>query len=264
MHTHERSSHIQLKDPDTETLLSYNSDRKTLCILTAEDKAWMSGGSVRGGPAGEHTHTGGSRVLCGVGLGLQDHWDNTGARISDVLPYSPAAESGVFNKGDRLVAIDGQDVRGKKTEFIKPLILGPPGAPIDISFIPAHTRSWSASPFSSADPSKSRDVVTCTLTRQVRVEEAAARQRASEAPTASEQAPWFGPVWEDMKKATSKAGKNMENGFLAVGDKLGEAGSAIGKSAKVCVCVHARACVSLDGSYHVWEEDSAWLSGCRG
>ncbi len=57
---------------------------------------------------------GDAAIQCGVGLGLADHWDNTGARVSDILPYSPAAEAKVFTKGDRIVSIDGMDVRGKK------------------------------------------------------------------------------------------------------------------------------------------------------
>jgi C-terminal processing protease CtpA/Prc len=81
-----------------------------MCSRAADDKAWMAGGSVETSSTGGR----GEMVLCGVGLGLADHWDNTGARVSDILPYSPAAEARVFNKGDRIVSIDSVDVRGKK------------------------------------------------------------------------------------------------------------------------------------------------------
>lgn len=56
---------------------------------------------------------------CGIGLGLADHWDNTGPRVSDIVPYSPAAEAKVFNKGDKVVTVDGHDVRGKRVEAVK-------------------------------------------------------------------------------------------------------------------------------------------------
>jgi C-terminal processing protease CtpA/Prc len=63
---------------------------------------------------------------------LADHWDNTGPRVSDIVPYSPAAEAKVFSKGDKVVTVDGFDVRGKRVEAIKELILGPPGSAIEI------------------------------------------------------------------------------------------------------------------------------------
>ena len=36
-----------------------------------------------------------------------------------VLYYSPAAEAKVFNKGDKVVTVDGYDVRGKRVEAVK-------------------------------------------------------------------------------------------------------------------------------------------------
>jgi hypothetical protein len=78
---------------------------------SVEDKAWMAGVHV---PSAAYASSRGQGVQCGVGLGLADHWDNTGARISDIVPYSPAAEARVFSKGDRVISIDGVDVRGKR------------------------------------------------------------------------------------------------------------------------------------------------------
>ena len=57
--------------------------------------------------------------------------------MSDIVPYSPAAEARVFAKGDRLVSIDGVDVRGRRVEGVKEMILGKPGSTIDIGFVPA-------------------------------------------------------------------------------------------------------------------------------
>ena len=43
----------------------------------------------------------------------------------------------MFAKGDRLVSIDGVDVRGRRVEGVKEMILGKPGSTIDIGFVPA-------------------------------------------------------------------------------------------------------------------------------
>jgi hypothetical protein len=39
--------------------------------------------------------------------------------VTLVLYYSPAAEAKVFNKGDKVVTVDGYDVRGKRVEAVK-------------------------------------------------------------------------------------------------------------------------------------------------
>jgi hypothetical protein len=118
---------------------------------------------------------------------------------------------------------------------IKPMILGRPGTAIEIGFVPVNARAFSASPFGALDPSRSnKDVVTVTLTRAVRVDASVRSKDESGTGTSQEQEskPWFGTVWSDLRKATEKAGKSMETNLVAVGDKLGEAGSAIGKTAK--------------------------------
>jgi len=111
---------------------------------SAEDKAWMTGSPMPSGHLNSPMAQDGagrspSGTQCGVGLGLADHWDNTGARISDIVPYSSAAEVDVFHKGDKIVSIDGVDVRGKRVDEIKHLILGTPGTPVEIGFIPAES-----------------------------------------------------------------------------------------------------------------------------
>jgi hypothetical protein len=115
---------------------------------SAQDKAWMAGcpleeDSEVANRMRQEEAGGGPRAKCGIGLGLADHWDNTGPRVSDVIPYSPAAEAKVFQRGDKVVSVDGVDVRGKRVEMIKHLILGVPGSPIEIGFIPAQASSGS-------------------------------------------------------------------------------------------------------------------------
>ncbi len=110
-----------------------------------------------------------------------------------------------------------------------------PGTTIDIGFVPANARAFSGSPFGALDPSRNnKDVVTVTLTRAVRVDAGAhGRDEAGAgAVQGQESKPWFGTLWSDIRKASERASKSVETNLVAVGDKLGEAGTAIGKTAK--------------------------------
>jgi len=205
---------------------------------SAQDKAWMAGGVMeedeevarRDRRAGAGLG-GGSR--CGIGLGLADHWDNTGPRVSDIVPYSPAAEAKVFTKGDKVVSVDGVDVRGKRVEMIKEMILGVPGTPIEIGFIPAQAASsWSLGTWGSSGGRANKDVVRVSLRREVRVQTAAATAR-DRVPDDKPQTPaWYTTVSEDIKNGFQRLTKNIETSLVSTGDSLGEAGSAVGATAK--------------------------------
>jgi len=129
---------------------------------SAQDKSWMAGGMMEEDEEVarrmQEAEAGvGARAKCGIGLGLADHWDNTGPRVSDIVPYSPAAEAKVFGKGDKVVSVNGVDVRGRRVEMIKEMILGPPGSAIEIGFIPAKACSnWSLGTWGSNGMSRVR------------------------------------------------------------------------------------------------------------
>jgi hypothetical protein len=44
--------------------------------------------------------------------------------------------------------------------------------------------------------------------------------------------PWYNTVWEDLKAGAERMTKSMEAGLISTGDKLTEAGSAVGSTAK--------------------------------
>jgi hypothetical protein len=61
------------------------------------------------------------------------------------------------------------------------------------------------------------------------------REQQAEADAAadgSNKPPWYAVWWENVQKSSAKASKNVEEGLLAAGERIGEAGSAIGKTAK--------------------------------
>ena len=208
---------------------------------SAQDKAWMAGGAMeedeevarRNRQAGAGAGAAGAK--CGIGLGLADHWDNTGPRVSDIVPYSPAAEAKVFTKGDKVVSVDGIDVRGKRVEMIKEMILGVPGSPIEIGFIPAQAASsWSLGTWGSSGGQANKDVVRVSLRREVRVQTAAAtaRDRAPAPEEKPQSTAWYTTVSQDIKSGFQRLTKNIETSLVSAGDSLGEAGSAVGTTAK--------------------------------
>lgn len=176
---------------------------------SAEDRMWLHGG---GAPMAPRAPT----ARCGIGLGLADHWDNAGPRVADILPYSPAAECMAFTKGDKIVGIDGVNVKGLGVDAIKPMILGPPGSTIKISFVPCPTRAWSASPFSSADPFRMAErPITVTLIRTVRRE---AAQDEADAEAEAAEAPWYTTWWKGVQKGAAKTSKNVEDSLVEAGE----------------------------------------------
>mmetsp|Transcript_28351 Transcript_28351/g.91743 ORF Transcript_28351/g.91743 Transcript_28351/m.91743 type:complete len:606 (-) Transcript_28351:1472-3289(-) len=204
---------------------------------SAQDKAWIAGVSIDTEASDAQRRELEQGRKCGIGLGLVDHWDNTGPRVSDVVPYSPSAEAKIFNKGDKIVAIDGVDVRGFRVDQLKNLILGAPGTQVEISFVPVSHLRWGGGLLGGND---SKDIVKVILTREVRLDTCLAGARGKDVKTqtmkkreepASAKPAWYSTVWQDIKSGSERMSKNLENGFKSAGDKIEEAGSAIGKSA---------------------------------
>uniref|UniRef100_A0A7S0EUU0 UBX domain-containing protein n=1 Tax=Hanusia phi TaxID=3032 RepID=A0A7S0EUU0_9CRYP len=202
---------------------------------SAQDKAWIAGISIDTAESDAQRRQQELGRKCGIGLGLVDHWDNTGPRVSDIVPYSPAAEAKIFNKGDKIIAIDGVDVRGFRVDQLKNLILGTPGTQVEISFVPVSHLRWGGGLLGG---NEAKDIVKIILTREVRLDTCLAGARAKEVKTEKKQMEepaqkpaWYTTVWQDIKAGSERMTKNLETGFKSAGDKIEEAGSAIGKSA---------------------------------
>jgi len=71
--------------------------------------------------------------MCGVGVVLVQV-SGGAVCVKSVNKGGPAYLSGQIQRGDVLYAIDGQKVLGWDVERVKPLILGPVGSQITISF----------------------------------------------------------------------------------------------------------------------------------
>jgi carboxyl-terminal processing protease len=69
--------------------------------------------------------------FAGVGVLMSRPQDNQPPLIAEIFPNSPAASSGL-KRGDRIVAVDGQDVTGQAVGDIATLIRGQPGAAVRI------------------------------------------------------------------------------------------------------------------------------------
>lgn len=69
--------------------------------------------------------------FAGIGVLMSRPQDNQPPLIAEIFPSSPAASSGL-KRGDRIVAVDGQDVSGQSVGDIATLIRGQPGTDVRI------------------------------------------------------------------------------------------------------------------------------------
>jgi carboxyl-terminal processing protease len=67
--------------------------------------------------------------FAGIGVVMSRPQDNQPPLISELLPNSPAASSGL-KRGDRIVAVDGRDVSGQSVGDVAALIRGQPGTSV--------------------------------------------------------------------------------------------------------------------------------------
>jgi carboxyl-terminal processing protease len=70
--------------------------------------------------------------FAGIGVLLSRPQDNQPPLIAEIFPNSPAASSGL-KRGDRIVAVDGQDVTGKAVGDIAQLIRGQSGTQVKLT-----------------------------------------------------------------------------------------------------------------------------------
>ena len=69
--------------------------------------------------------------FAGIGVLMSRPQDNQPPLIAEIFPSSPAAASGL-KRGDRIVAVDGQDVTGQSVGDVASLIRGQPGTTVRI------------------------------------------------------------------------------------------------------------------------------------
>ncbi len=69
--------------------------------------------------------------FAGIGVLMSRPQDNQPPLIAEIFPNSPAASSGL-KRGDRIVAVDGQDVSGQAVGDVAGLIRGQPGTTVRI------------------------------------------------------------------------------------------------------------------------------------
>lgn len=69
--------------------------------------------------------------FAGIGVVMSRPQDNQPPLISEIFPNSPALSSGL-KRGDRIVAVDGQDVSGQSVSDVAALIRGQPGSSVRI------------------------------------------------------------------------------------------------------------------------------------
>ena len=69
--------------------------------------------------------------FAGIGVLMSRPQDNQPPLIAEIFPNSPAASSGL-KRGDRIVAVNGQDVTGQSVGDVASLIRGQPGTSVDI------------------------------------------------------------------------------------------------------------------------------------
>ena len=72
--------------------------------------------------------------FAGVGVLMSRPQDNQPPLIAEIFPNSPAAASGL-KRGDRITAVDGQDVTGQAVGDIATLIRGAPGTQVRIQVL---------------------------------------------------------------------------------------------------------------------------------
>ena len=68
----------------------------------------------------------------GIGISFQN--ENDGAKILEIIPNTPAAES-KLQINDKIIAVDGISLKGKSTEETKQLLRGPKNKPLEVTFI---------------------------------------------------------------------------------------------------------------------------------
>jgi carboxyl-terminal processing protease len=69
--------------------------------------------------------------FAGIGVVMSRPQDNQPPLISEIFPNSPAMSSGL-KRGDRIIAVDGQDVSGQSVSDVASLIRGQPGSSVRI------------------------------------------------------------------------------------------------------------------------------------
>jgi carboxyl-terminal processing protease len=69
--------------------------------------------------------------FAGIGVLMSRPQDNQPPLIAEIFPNSPASSSGL-KRGDRIVAVDGQDVSGQSVGDVATLIRGKPGTSVRI------------------------------------------------------------------------------------------------------------------------------------
>lgn len=67
----------------------------------------------------------------GMGMQIEDQQGNV--TVTRVFPNTPAERGGV-RAGDRILAVDGQSVRGLKLEEVSGRLIGPAGTPVEVAF----------------------------------------------------------------------------------------------------------------------------------
>jgi carboxyl-terminal processing protease len=76
--------------------------------------------------------------FAGIGVLMSRPQDNQPPLIAEIFPNSPAASSGL-KRGDRIVAVDGQDVSGQSVGDVAQLIRGQPGSSVKIQITRLNT-----------------------------------------------------------------------------------------------------------------------------
>jgi carboxyl-terminal processing protease len=77
--------------------------------------------------------------FAGIGVLMSRPQDNQPPLIAEIFPNSPAAASGL-KRGDRIVAVDGQDVTGQSVGDVASLIRGQPGTMVRIQVTRLNTQ----------------------------------------------------------------------------------------------------------------------------
>jgi carboxyl-terminal processing protease len=79
----------------------------------------------------EHAATSGE--FSGVGLTVSQV--KSGLRVAEVLPNTPAEDAGI-ERGDEIVAVDGESIAGKPADVSTTMIKGPPGSEVKLRIVP--------------------------------------------------------------------------------------------------------------------------------
>eukprot|EP00802_Teleaulax_amphioxeia_P020922 Tamp_21233.p2 GENE.Tamp_21233~~Tamp_21233.p2 ORF type:complete len:126 (+),score=17.34 Tamp_21233:758-1135(+) len=71
--------------------------------------------------------------LAGVGITFAARCDNEELIVDAVVPNGPAAKSKQVQSGDRLMSVDGVDIRGMTDSVLARYILGSSGSKVEMS-----------------------------------------------------------------------------------------------------------------------------------